>query len=242
MERFNLIAIEDLPAGEPIEQALTERSKRSWNPRNYEPDGEDIPVILSSPAIPPSPAMYVECGGSGTSTPSSRYNYRFLYMAAVVLCRHINVCVDRFAQTKNMILRTEILFHRYVDRYETEICYLLHYGSDDDDSDDESQNDNDEIVPMIIPRAAGILMDTPDDEEIEIDTAAASKPLVTSSSPSIISAPTSPARDTGMKPSHFFEFDWGTFPDSPIPPTERRESFKENSGPTVTVSDLYEIF
>ncbi|XP_037874113.1 piggyBac transposable element-derived protein 4 isoform X2 [Bombyx mori] len=240
---FNLIAIEDLPAGEPIEQALTERSKRSWNPRNYEPDGEDIPVILSSPAIPPSPAMYVECGGSGTSTPSSRYNIQIsVHGSRSPSPSHKRVrrslCPDQEHDTTN---RDSISSLRRPLR-DSEICYLLHYGSDDDDSDDESQNDNDEIVPMIIPRAAGILMDTPDDEEIEIDTAAATKPLVTSSAPSIISAPTSPARDTGMKPSHFFEFDWGTFPDSPIPPTERRESFKEHSGPTVAVSDPYEIF
>lgn len=80
-----------------------------------------------------------------------------------------------------------------------------------------------------------MLMDTPEDEEI--DTAI---PLASSSSPLSASAPT--AHDSAFMPNNFLHFDWGTFPDSPIPPTDRREFFGESSGPTVTVSNPYEIF
>ncbi|KAJ2945361.1 hypothetical protein O0L34_g161 [Tuta absoluta] len=96
MNRLQLMDINDLPRGTPLENPLNPRKRRAWNPLNPSPapgvkmenpspapdamvemevevEFEVIDVALgpSSPTMPPSPANFVECGGSGASTPWS---------------------------------------------------------------------------------------------------------------------------------------------------------------------------
>ncbi|XP_023947198.2 piggyBac transposable element-derived protein 4-like isoform X3 [Bicyclus anynana] len=99
--------------------------------------------------------------------------------------------------------------------------YFTFYGSDDDTGESDDEN---EIAVPVLPRVFRSMMETPlDDSEPVPDTW--------------------PAVGLLKDPLDLYEFNWRPFPNPPIPPNSRRETFSVNNvGPTNPGADPYDIF
>ncbi|KAJ2938088.1 hypothetical protein O0L34_g19414 [Tuta absoluta] len=174
VDQLQLMDINALPRGTPLENPLNPRKRRAWNPLNPSPapgvvvenpspapsvvvenpspapsvvvenpspapdamvemevevevEAIDVAPGPSSPSMPPSPALFVECGGSGASTPRSHNPVR---------------------QNLRRPLR------------DVDIELQLNYGSESDDDSDQ-----DEVPQQQMSRVFQGSLDTPVGEE-----------------------------------------------------------------------------
>lgn len=104
-------------------------------------------------------------------------------------------------------------------------------GSDEDS--DGSDGDEEHVVVPVVSRVFRNMMETP----LDLDENADGDPA------SIAATAADVSLSTTEQPCDLFHFDWRAFPNPPIPPESRRETFSvTNVGPTTPCADPYAIF
>ncbi|KAI8421116.1 hypothetical protein MSG28_008209 [Choristoneura fumiferana] len=115
----------------------------------------------------------------------------------------------------------------------------------DDGSEEESDSEDDELeAPVLVPRVLRVLWETPVDEEEKVAKRAAPSSAPEDEDVQVAerAAPSSAASES-YRPHNFLDFEWRSFPNPPIPPETRREPFRPTDcGPTIRVTDPYDIF
>ncbi|RVE36390.1 hypothetical protein evm_015625, partial [Chilo suppressalis] len=158
--------------------------------------------------------------------------------------------VDYASSTRNTPRPFPHPFHSRQSLRDDDISFLLNYGSEEEGEGEEE----DDIVSIPVPRR--LRVDFEEDQESEppqeqlldcfLPIATEEPVMPRSISPSL--SPSSLHRDNGTelgeyKPTDRFEFQWQAFPENPIPPNLRRETFVNNNlGPGVHYAHPYDAF
>ncbi|XP_022818722.1 uncharacterized protein LOC111351157 isoform X2 [Spodoptera litura] len=244
--RLIICDITEMPIGEGLETSLHPKRMRVWQPSRPQtaptsaptasapstPSGSSTMVSRESQSpvlvMPPSLAMFVECGLSGLSTPSGS--------STMVLCEGpspvlemppspamIVECGQLVLSTPSWSPMVRSCPRSRQNLNDNNIDFALHHGSDP--SSDES---DDKVVSPLIPRDFRSTLETPmDDHDVPPQTPTNNNtPATASTSSAVVDV----ASAETHQPNSFYQFDWKTFPNRQIPPESRRETFFESYG------------
>ncbi|CAG5046079.1 unnamed protein product [Parnassius apollo] len=169
----------------------------------------------------PSSAQFIECVGSRSSTPCTRSNVE---MAVPSSAQFIECGGSRSSTPCTTQLETIPPKKRHI-LTDIEIDDILNFGSESED----------EAFPIFVPRTERMFFMNDDAEDevvmsqssgILLDLSASRGGMPTGNANILYSMPAGPER---------FLFDWKAFPETPIPPRDRSEIFREAGGPVLNL-------